>query len=162
MEIFITMKKIFFLLALIFVIGLIFFFFNSKIQKEVFNQGELIIDDRIKTVVEIADNPQTRAIGLSGRDFLASDAGMLFVLDQEEIPSFWMKGMKFPLDIIWLNSGKIIALSENVPIPIVNNFPLYSPNNLVDQVLEVNAGFVNFNNIQIGDKVNFIDNLENK
>ena len=55
-----------------------------------------------KIVAELAVTKEQMTQGLSGRDKLAEGKGMLFVYDGYYIPSFWMKDMKFPIDIIWI------------------------------------------------------------
>src|SRR3989338_5701660 len=52
--------------------------------------------------VTVADTPESRERGLSGRDGLASDEGMLFVFQNDGYHTFWMKDMLFSIDIIWL------------------------------------------------------------
>ena len=54
--------------------------------------------------VDLAVLPEERQQGLSGREFMAHDAGMLFVFDEEQTLHFWMKDMLFPLDIIWIDA----------------------------------------------------------
>src|SRR5918992_1579604 len=51
-------------------------------------------------VVELAVTPQERAQGLSGRPGLAPGTGMLFIFGTEDLYSFWMKDMRFPLDMV--------------------------------------------------------------
>jgi uncharacterized membrane protein (UPF0127 family) len=109
--------------------------------------------------VEIADTFQKRQKGLSERESLAEREGMLFVFAQKDIqPPFWMKKMKFAIDIIWIDDNKIVQINENVPAPEPDTpnseLKFYSPNQPIDYVLEVNTGFVDENKIKIGDNVN--------
>ena len=105
--------------------------------------------------VEIADTVDTRRKGLSDRGALPIDQGMLFIFDQENVsPPFWMKDMKFAIDIIWINDNKIIQIDKNVKPDFDSK--LYLPTEPVDNVLEVNAGFSETNNLQVGDFVNLI------
>ena len=67
---------------------------------------------------DVADNMFTRAKGLSGRAVLAADEAMLFVFPLAWRYSFWMKDMKFNLDIVWIRNGAIVDVSENVLAPI--------------------------------------------
>jgi uncharacterized membrane protein (UPF0127 family) len=94
--------------------------------------------------VELADTPDERALGLGGRDALAVDAGMLFDLGSTRVPSFSMRGMRFPLDMIWIaEDGEIVAVTADVPHePGAPDSELrrYSPPEAVRYVLEVNAG----------------------
>ena len=117
--------------------------------------GEVKIDK--KTVrVALADTPDKRTKGLSGTTLLAEDQGMLFVFEsQDTYPSFWMKDMLIPIDIIWINDGKIAKIDKNIPSPVAGtpeaSLKLYRPDKPVDYVLEVNAGFSDKNNLEVGD-----------
>jgi uncharacterized protein len=59
--------------------------------------------------LEVAQNNQERKKGLSDRQEICSNCGMLFIFDKEDKHSFWMKDTHLPLDIIWLNSKKEIV-----------------------------------------------------
>jgi uncharacterized protein len=100
--------------------------------------------------VELADNQDKRRKGLGDRDKLDSNSGMLFTFPKPGFYSFWMKGMRFALDIIWINDGKVVDIDQDVP---PNSESIFTPSTEVDTVLEVNAGFVSLNNIMIGDKM---------
>ena len=66
---------------------------------------------------EIADTPQKRATGLMYRDHLTKDHGMLFLFDEPQAWTFWMKNTKIALDIIWLDAKKrVVHIEHNVPI----------------------------------------------
>lgn len=105
--------------------------------------------------IEIADSAQERAMGLSGRDSLAQDAGMLFLFEEFSFPAFWMRNMKFPLDMVWIAGDRIVDLSKNVPPPSSDSMPSYSSRKPVNKVLEINAGLVEKYDIRIGDKIEF-------
>ncbi len=114
--------------------------------------------------VEIADTFQKRQKGLSERKSLTEGEGMLFIFAQKDIqPPFWMKKMKFAIDIIWIDDNKIVQINENVPAPEPDTpnseLKFYPPNQPIDYVLEVNAGFVDENKIKIGDDID-LSNLE--
>jgi uncharacterized membrane protein (UPF0127 family) len=77
---------------------------------------------------------------------------MLFPYDEPGFYSFWMKGMRFDIDIVWLREGRIVDLSAGVPAPRGSSrFPTYRPRELTDAVLEVPAGFSVAHGWQIGD-----------
>ena len=108
--------------------------------------------------VEVADTMDKRTKGLSGRNSMDLNYGMLFVFDSKGIlPVFWMKGMLFPLDFIWIANGKIVKVDRNIPIPKADtpdeNLPTYKTTVPIDYVLEVNAGFIDKNNIKVDDPV---------
>ncbi len=109
--------------------------------------------DGVKVFAEVADTPNSRAQGLSGRAGLSKNEGMLFLFDHPEIPSFWMKGMLFPIDIIWIRNGKVIYVSAYAtpePESALKNLKLYSPREESDSALEVAGGFAREHGITTG------------
>lgn len=94
--------------------------------------------------VELAITAEERAAGLSNRDALPADAGMLFVFGVLRTPRFWMKDTRIPLDMIWIGEDKrIAAIDADVqPEPGVADADLrrYGPDVLVAYGLELNAG----------------------
>ena len=103
--------------------------------------------------VDIADNPISQAKGLSGREFIEDNKGMLFLFGNYGKRSFWMQGMKFPLDIIWISDDKIVGVSENLPPPGFGEVKVYDSPENVDKVLEINAGLFRKFGFKIGDKI---------
>ncbi|MCX6716418.1 MAG: DUF192 domain-containing protein [Candidatus Taylorbacteria bacterium] len=78
--------------------------------------------------------------GLSGRDSLALNSGMLFYFDHDDFWKFWMKDMKFSIDIIWLDKDFRIIDIKNNATPL--SYPeLFTSKNVARYVLEVPAGF---------------------
>lgn len=108
----------------------------------------------LKITVEIAANPESRAIGLSKYKTLYYNRGMLFVYDQTQKQCFWMKDMKFPIDILWVGSDKqVLHIEENVQ---PNTYPKqFCPDVAVKYALEVSAGLVDRQNIKTGQKLSF-------
>lgn len=111
-----------------------------------------------KIEVEVADTNSERRQGLSKKDSLAENRGMLFVFDQKGTkPVFWMKDMRIAIDILWISDSKIIQIDKNVPPPADGtsdkDLKLYTPKEPVDYVLEVNTGFSDKNEIKEGDQV---------
>jgi uncharacterized protein len=111
--------------------------------------------------VEIADTKEKRTKGLGDRDALAQNDGMLFLFDQPGLYKFWMKGLKFPLDIIWIRNNTVVDILKYVPAPLPEesdaSLPVYAPVTEVDRVLEVNAGFVDAQRVKVGDKIQFLN-----
>lgn len=108
----------------------------------------------IRISAEVAATPETRARGLSGRAQLPEGTGMLFIFDAPERPAFWMQGMNFPLDLIWITGDRVLEITPNVPAPVAGQeLPRYLPANPVNAVLEVPAGFCQRHGIQVGDPV---------
>lgn len=159
------MKKFIFQIAiLIIILFLALALATGKISDvpfipEPIRQGEIAINgNRLK--VEIADTQSKRSKGLGGRESLATDSGMLFVFSQEDKYAFWMKGLKFPLDIVWIRQQKVVDIIRSAQPPRPDqkdeDLPIYLPNQPVDMVLEVNAGTVDSLDITIGDTISII------
>jgi len=122
--------------------------------------------------VELVLTKEAQKRGLSGRNELKKGEGMLFVFEQPARHYFWMKEMNFPIDIIWLSEGlKVIYVKKDArpaspklqrgePESYLSagevGLETYGPDAEVKYVLEVAAGFSEENNLQIGDKVQFI------
>lgn len=116
------------------------------------------IDDAA-ILAEVPQTPQDRARGLGERDFLPRDRGMLFVFDLERPHSFWMLGMRFPLDFVWISADRQVVevTAEVPPEPGVPEAELrqYRPKAPALYVLELNAGVVEELDIRVGDRVEF-------
>ncbi len=123
----------------------------------------VIVEIRGQSVTaELAETILERTQGLSGRDSLDDDAGMLFLFDTLERHTMWMKGMKFPIDIVWIKNGKIIDIAEGAkPEPDVPGEFLtrYAPDIPAELVLELPAGFISRNEIMIGDEVSLVSGM---
>ncbi len=92
--------------------------------------------------VALATTPEEQALGLGERDSLAPDQGMVFVFAEPGPYSFWMKGMRFSIDLVWIHQKKVVGVSANVPAPQSSTEPpvIVSPPEPIDRVLELPAG----------------------
>jgi len=107
----------------------------------------------IKIDVEIADDEKERMKGLMDRHNLPENAGMLFIFPDEAPRSFWMKNTFIALDIIYINSYKVIVSIQKYTQPKTTySIPSEKP---AMYVLEVNAGFTDKFGINPGDKIDF-------
>lgn len=104
-----------------------------------------------KYILEIADSNAEREKGLGGRENLCAECGMLFVFEESDRYAFWMKDMRFSLDIIWLSGDRVVFVAHNVK---PNFSGTIDPGVSADRVIEVNAGAAR--NLQVGEKVNFL------
>lgn len=107
--------------------------------------------------VELAVNLAEKQKGLGYRNSMPENNGMLFVYDYREKFSFWMKGMRFPLDFVWIDSATVADITTDVPIAKGYNLQVYSPAVPVDKILELNAGTVKRLGISKGDTVSFVE-----
>lgn len=104
--------------------------------------------------VEVADDNKEKEKGLSGRKSLKESSGMLFMFDVSGDYIFWMKDMKIPIDIIWINENLYIVHIEEGVIPETYPITFKSPS-MSKYVLEVSTGFSSKNNFKVGDRVEF-------
>jgi uncharacterized protein len=106
--------------------------------------------------VELASDEKTRNKGLSGRRGLQDGHGMLFILDNSKENYFWMKGMKFSIDIILFDSRKrITEIYEN--LPLCTDCPFIRPKKPASYALEVNSGEANKCGLKVGDLFEFTE-----
>lgn len=110
--------------------------------------------------VEVVNSAKSIEQGLSDRESIGSD-GMLFMFAQSARQTFWMPRMKFDLDMIWIDEGKIIGFTENAPRPSselqnLSTLPKYQSPAAVDMVLEVPAGSSKAWQIQVGDALELL------
>ncbi len=142
------MKNILFIFLLIFLIGC------AKGLGKNFNEIYINNSEKlIKINAEIADGEEERANGLMFRERLDENSGMLFIFDDENYRTFWMKNTLIPLDMIFIDKGsKIIDVKNAVPC-IEEPCALYKSSKPAKYVLEVNANFTIKNYIKIGDKI---------
>ena len=106
--------------------------------------------------VEVADTISKRRLGLGKRTSLKKNWGMLFVFEEMDRHSFWMKDMNFSLDIIWLNNFRIVHIEENVNPPIIKQeSQIFKPSPLANFVLEIAAGRANELKLNKGDLLSY-------
>ncbi|PIR86719.1 MAG: hypothetical protein COU11_04385 [Candidatus Harrisonbacteria bacterium CG10_big_fil_rev_8_21_14_0_10_49_15] len=147
-------KKILLVLGLVVVFAIIAIITKSAIKKPITNPEQARVQIGEYTyMVDIADTGSEHAQGLSGRESLPTNGGMLFVFPTQRLQSFWMRGMNFPLDIIWINDEKVIGFAQDVPVPEGGQLPLYRSPEPADMVLELAAGTVAADGIKVGDSV---------
>ena len=114
------------------------------------NYVEIVVDATkvVKVNVELANTEEERRLGLSFRQYLGDYDGMLFVFDQDVSSPFWMKDMKIPLDIIFVDSNYFIVDIKEAQAPCSDSYcpSIYSVAPF-RYVLEVNSGFVEKNGV---------------
>lgn len=105
----------------------------------------------------IAKSDKEKEIGLSTKTSIDDNSGMLFIFDKSDYYAFWMKNMKFPVDIIFINKNRIATIHSNVKVPASDtkdeNIPIYKPEEPADKVLEIKAGLSDKYSLKKGDEV---------
>jgi hypothetical protein len=121
-------------------------------------QGECMITNHydkpiVSIDIEIADDDSKREVGMMGRPTMEERQGMLFVFEEEQMASFWMKNCILPLDMIFINKlGEIVTICKNTT-PFSEQ--AYSATAMTLLVLEVNAGFTDKYGIKEGDRISW-------
>lgn len=102
--------------------------------------------------VEVVNTKASRELGLSFREKMGRDEGMLFVFDHPGRYGFWMKDMKFSLDIVWINqNGVVVWVERNVT---QESYPSVFMNQAdASYVLEMSAGLSEEFGVYLGTKV---------
>lgn len=138
-------QRVFFLVICIIFIG--FFVFYQK------PKGEKIVSiNDIKISVVLANDQEAWEKGLSGTKSLKDREGMLFMFPESALYEFWMKDMRYPIDIIWLDENlQIVTIKENVA---PSSYPeIFAPEALSKYVLEVKSGTSQKYNFKKGDQL---------
>ncbi len=107
---------------------------------------------QVKVEAEMVSTPEKLYQGLGQRRELPAGRGMLFVMPRVEVQEFCMRGMKFPLDIIWIVDGRVAGLEKNVSPQFTGVLASPQP---VKFVLEVPGGFADAYGIKAGDRVSW-------
>lgn len=109
---------------------------------------------KAKITAELAKTHFQKALGLMLRKELKESEGMLFDFKTESSPSMWMLGMRFPIDMIWLDMGfRIVHIEKSCPPGTF--WKIYFPKKKARYVLEVKSGFCDENRIAEGQYAHF-------
>jgi uncharacterized membrane protein (UPF0127 family) len=128
------------------------------ISKEGFmnNRKGYVCFDNSCVEVELAETREQMETGLMNRINLSDNIGMIFIFDKERVPKLWMKNMLIYLDVIWIDDkGVIVSIDKNVA-PCNEHCQPFGPGSYPKFALEVNGGYVDRYNINIGDNVRMI------
>jgi uncharacterized protein len=114
----------------------------------------VIFADGFRVEVDVARTEAARARGLMFCDTLDEREGMLFVFDVPRRYGFWMKNVRVPLDIIWLDArGRVVWIIERAAPCPADPCPIYQPDANASYVVEVIGGFVAKHGVTLGDVV---------
>lgn len=147
-------KKTLLIILIILVIALLgYITYKNSINK----LEKICIEDKACFYVEIADTLSEREKGLSKKQSLEADKGMLFIFEEETLPGFWMKDMNFPIDVIWIGKNmKIIGIEKSLePCEKDKECPVVYPSQEIKYVLEINSGLSKVYDFEENDSVYF-------
>lgn len=119
-----------------------------------------VVVNGFDVMADIALTSEQQTKGLDVKNNLTENQGMLFVFQQPYRYGFWMIGMKFPIDIIWLDSNGVVTHIEHSlkPCPPASSnlaCPVYFPEKDSQYVLETVAGFSVKHNVRLGTHMSF-------
>lgn len=150
-----TVASITIFICFVLIIGGLFIFFEDEKTQQPFeislNGAQVTLAGKTFNVA-LAITPQERMQGLSNTEPLGENEGLLFIFPEVALHSFWMKDMRYPLDIIWIYDDRVVDIWESAPTPTVDYIPTYTPVTEAEYVLEVNAGFVANSGLKAGDE----------
>jgi uncharacterized membrane protein (UPF0127 family) len=144
---YISFRNAKFIFVSILVVITFFVFGLNKHKVKNFDNVTIKINDVFVHTL-IANTAKSHRDGLSILEKMNSDEAMLFVFEKEDKHSFWMRNMKFPIDIVWLDKNKrVVYIKENAK---PSDYPeLYTPDKKAMFVIEFVDGFVKENDIDI-------------
>jgi len=118
---------------------------------------KVFFPDGFSVAAELSATDEERQQGLMFREKIAEDQGMLFIFDDEEIHSFWMKNMRFSIDILWLDrQRRIVHLEHRVPPCAADPCPSYTPAQPASFVLELQSGAAEKHGLKLYDRLDFV------
>jgi uncharacterized protein len=123
---------------------------RGQVASEHGNPWVWVTVGKVTVQAEAVKTPERLYLGLSFRNELPEGRGMLFFMPEKEVQTFCMRGMRIPLDLIWISDGRVAGLTQNVPPTFPDNLTSPAP---VNQVLEVPGGFADRHGIKAGDRV---------
>ncbi|TBR08544.1 MAG: DUF192 domain-containing protein [Candidatus Nitrosotenuis sp.] len=128
---------------------------DEKIREK-YHQAKVDVNG-FEIMADIAMTPDQQEKGLSVKDTLKENEGMLFIFQREGKYNFWMNGMKFPIDILWLDTaGKVVHIESNLqPCVSEKDCPDFAPSKDALYVLETASGFAERHDIKIGTDIDF-------
>ncbi len=133
-------------------------FFSSSFDIHSKRSAGVMHEDQIKLPeavldIEIAHTKEKLEMGLSNRTSIGEKEGMFFVFDVMGQYAFWMKDMRFPLDIVWISDeGRVVYLAENVE-PKTYPKKIFKNEAYAKYVLEMKAGTARKYGLYLGTSV---------
>ncbi len=126
--------------------GAVFFYKTSPLVSPVAQTAEF---GEVSLRIEYAVTEAERERGLSGRENIPDDYGMLFIFPRDDYYGFWMKDTLVPLDIFWLDHrGYVVSFTPNAATSTYPN--VFYPSAPARYVLETAAGFAFSHSIATG------------
>lgn len=142
--------KIIIITIIVALTGLTILFFLTSYKPK--NTAEVFLGEQLFSL-EIASSPEQHYKGLSGREYLCNNCGLLFLFNEPARKTFVMRDMLFPLDVIFIDEDVIVDIYQNLVPEGAITKNSYSSSRPVDKVLEINGGRANQLKLKIGDQI---------
>ena len=126
------------------------FWYKKEAVQSILSYPNHAIIAGTRYTTEIADSEAEKQQGLSGREALCQKCALLFIFSHVAEQGFWMHGMRFPLDIIWLVDDRVVHIEREIS---ETSEVIFRPNISANRVIEVNAGSAS--RLQVGDRVRY-------
>lgn len=130
-------------------------FFMVRKVNTVRDDIEIKMGDAV-IIAGVARTDEEQEKGLGSYTEIGVQEGMQFPFEEPTWPTFWMKDMLFPIDIVWIAEGRVLGVVENIDPQIgvtEADLKLYDPPDFIDSAIELHAGAVKKFNIKVGDEV---------
>lgn len=122
-------------------------------REKSFSEDAIVVNGQ-KIKVEIADTAYKARKGLSGRESLAANSGMLFLFNKKDEYVFTMKEMKFSIDLILISGDEVRGVIKNLRVPENDKYyPQYFSSEPIDKALEIKAGMAEVLGIKKGTQI---------
>lgn len=107
---------------------------------------------------EVAYKKESRIRGLTYRNFMKKNSGMLFVFPEASIHSMWMVNTYIPLSVAFLDkNGMILNIIDMSPHTRTRN----SAASKAKYALEMNLGWFSSRSIKAGEKITGLEKAPN-
>ena len=125
----------------------------AETQAPHFSKKKITIG-KVKLDVEVAETQEQHNYGLMNRNKLPENLGMMFVFDNDEVRSFWMKNTFIDLSIGYFDKNKVLfqILDMQATSLMQQDLPSYVSSAPARFALEVPKGWFQKHSIKVGDK----------
>lgn len=150
------MKKVLLLYGLLVAVLLVLYLVKNGGANFLFEKVASVQIKEHKFSLKVADSEKERMLGLTKTSSLKENEGMIFVFPKKSQYSFWTKGMKFPIDIIYVSDDTIVDIYKNIsPKDSSGKISIINTNMQANYVIELKGGSADKYGITSGTIVKF-------
>ena len=144
------MRKLWFFVPLLFIGGILALPRDKPVCTESYTKDTTITAPGVKPInAQIANSEIERELGLGSKLCIPTDTAMLFEFGDSGFYGIWMRGMRFSIDIVWLDGSKVVTHIEKNVSP--STYPkIYTPEKASSYVIEFHSGQADVLQLQLG------------